>query len=73
MIASRAETPITPAFTTMLFKVDYRDLTPIGDVIGRGLFVEADSLEQASRLAQERCRADEEIESVRRFARGEAA
>ncbi len=57
----------------MLFKVDYRDRTPSGDVIGRGLFIEADSLEQAFRLAQERCRADEEIESVRRFARGEAA
>ena len=60
-------------FLTMLFKVDYRDLNPTGDVIGRGLFIEADSLEQASRLAQERCRADEELESVRRFARGEVA
>lgn len=57
----------------MLFKVDYCDLNPTGDVIGRGLFIEADCLEQASRLAQERCRADEEVESVRRFARGEVA
>lgn len=57
----------------MLFKVDYRDRTPSGDVIGRGLFIEADCLEDAQRLAQKRCRADEEVESVRRFARGEVA
>jgi hypothetical protein len=59
----------------MLFRVEYSDTKRIasGDVIGRGLYIEADSLEQAFRLAQERCRADEDIESVRRFARGEAA
>ena len=57
----------------MLFKADYRDRTPSGDVIGRGNYIEAASLEQAQRLAQEQCRVDEELESVRRFARGEVA
>lgn len=52
----------------MLFKVYYRDHDPSGGLIGRGIYIEADSLEQAQGLAQKRCRADEEIESVRRFA-----
>ncbi len=56
---------------TMLFKADYRDRQPSGEVIGRGLLIEADSLEQALRLAHGRCRADEEIDSVRRYTRGE--
>ena len=57
----------------MLFRVEYADLTPSGDVIGRGNYIEASSLEQAQQLAQEQCRADEAVESVRRFARGEEA
>lgn len=57
----------------MLFRAYYRDHDPSGGLIGRGIYIEADSLEQAQGLAQERCRADEEIESVRRFARGEVA
>jgi hypothetical protein len=57
----------------MLFKVDYRDRTPSGDVIGRGLFIEADCLEDAEARACLLARGDEDIESVRRFARGEVA
>jgi hypothetical protein len=57
----------------MLFKVDYINLNPSEDVIGRGIYIEADCLEQAQRIAQEKCRADEKLESVRRFARGEVA
>lgn len=57
----------------MLFQVYYRDRDPSGGLIGRGLYIEADNLKQAQFLAQMRCRADETIESVRRFARGEVA
>jgi hypothetical protein len=57
----------------MLFKADYINLNPSEDVIGRGLYIEADGLEQAQRIAQKKCRADEKLESVRRFARGEVA
>ena len=65
--------PAHIASHTMLFKVDYINLNPSELVIGRGLYIEADSLEQAQRLAQEKCRCDERIECVRRFARGEVA
>jgi hypothetical protein len=57
----------------MLFRVEYRDLIPSGDVIGRGLIIEASSQELAQRLAQGMCRANEELGSVRRFARAEVA
>ena len=62
-----------PHSHNMLFKIDYSNRTPSGDVIGRGFFIEADCLQQAQRFAQERCRADEHVESVRRFSRGEVA
>lgn len=52
-----------------LFKVLYRDIAPTGDVIGRGLFIEADCLEDAEARACLMARGDEAIESVRQFAR----
>jgi hypothetical protein len=55
----------------MLFKVSYRYRSPSGDVIGRGNYIEADCLEDAETLACLQARGDEDVESVRRFARGE--
>lgn len=52
-----------------LFKVSYRDITPSGDVIGRGTYVEADCMEDAEARACLLARGDEEIESVRLFSR----
>jgi len=55
------------------FKINYRDITPIGDVIGRGLLIDADCLEDAEARACLLARGDEEIESVRLFWPREAA
>lgn len=55
------------------FKINYRDRNPQGNVIGRGLFIDADCLEDAEARACLLARGDEDIESVRRFARGEVA
>lgn len=52
-----------------LFKVSYRDITPTGDVIGRGIYIKADCLEDAVARACLLARGDEEIESVRLFSR----
>jgi hypothetical protein len=57
----------------MLFKVDYRDRQPSGEVIGRGNYIEADCLEDAEALAWSQRRLGEEVKSVRRFVRGEVA
>lgn len=50
-----------------LFKVNYRDTVPSGDVIGRGLLIDADCLEDAEARACLMARGDEEIDSVRLF------
>lgn len=50
-----------------LFKVCYRDTAPSGDVIGRGIFIEADCLEDAEARACLMARGDEDLESVRQF------
>jgi hypothetical protein len=55
------------------FKINYRDITPIGDVIGRGLLIDADCLEDAEARACFLARGDEDIESVRQFWPREAA
>lgn len=55
------------------FKINYRDITPIGDVIGRGLLIDADCLEDAEARACLLARGDEEIESVLLFWPREAA
>jgi hypothetical protein len=55
------------------FKINYRDIMPIGDVIGRGLLIDADCLEDAEARACLLARGDEEIESVRLFWPREAA
>lgn len=61
-----AHYPVDPM---TLFKVLYRDIAPTGDLIGRGLFIEADCLEDAEARACLMARGDEAIESVRPFAR----
>jgi hypothetical protein len=50
-----------------LFKIHYRDIAPSGDVIGRGLLIDADCLEDAEARACFLARGDEDIESVRQF------
>lgn len=65
--------PAHIASSTMLFKVDYRDRQPSGEVIGRGNYIEADCLEDAEALAWSQRRLGEEVKSVRRFVRGEVA
>jgi hypothetical protein len=49
------------------FKINYRDISPKGDVIGRGLLIDADCLEDAEARACLLARGDEDIESVRLF------
>jgi hypothetical protein len=57
----------------MLFRVEYSDRAPSGDVIGRGNYIEADCLEDAEALAWSQRRLGEELKSVRRFVRGEVS
>lgn len=50
-----------------LFKINYRDTAPSGDVIGRGILIDADCLEDAEARACLMARGDEELESVQLF------
>jgi hypothetical protein len=73
MIHSRPETATHPDRSMTRFKINYRDIAPSGDVIGRGIIIDADCLEDAEARACLLARGDEDIESVRRFTWGEVA
>lgn len=53
-----------------LFKVNYRDIAPSGDVIGRGDHIEANTIGEAQAIAARMTRASEVLESVREVRRG---
>lgn len=49
------------------YKVLYRNTIQSGDIIGRGMYIQATSIIQAEKIATDKCKVTETIEQIKLF------